>query len=129
MSLPTVLGIDWHKRGWVGVLLSGSDSPSVLVDRDLAAMIAACPHAECVAVDMPIGLPASVRDADAQARSFVQGRRNSVFMTPPLEVLSAPSYEEANKLAPALTGGKKITPASLGASSQHQGRRSRGRTG
>jgi predicted RNase H-like nuclease len=109
MSSADVLGIDLCRRGWIGVLLRASASPVVLVDPSLAALVARAPGARCIAIDMPIGLPASTRLADTMARRYVGSRRNSVFMTPPRPVLVAPSYAAANEIAPVLTGGRKIT--------------------
>lgn len=90
------------------MLCSGAP-PSVQVASDLDALIASIPDAVCIGVDMPIGLPGSVREADNLARAFVGVRRNSIFLTPPAKVLEASSYEAANLIAPTLIGGKKIS--------------------
>jgi predicted RNase H-like nuclease len=103
------LGVDWYKRGWVTVLLSVPERPTVLVEADLRALIARVPDGSCIAVDMPIGLPAVERAADRLARLYVGRRRNSVFMTPPREVLAAPSYSEANVIARRILGGRSIS--------------------
>lgn len=109
MSHDTVLGVDWYRRGWVAVVLGRENSPEVLVGEDLAALLARVPDAACSAVDMPIGLPATERDADRLARDFVGPRRQSVFATPPAAVLEAGTYAEANVVAARLPGGKKIS--------------------
>ena len=105
---PVAAGIDWHKRGWVAVILGRSRSPEVLVGNELTALVARAPDANAIGVDMPIGVPAVERATDAMAREYVGRRRNSVFMTPPKAALSAASYAEANAIAPAITG-KKIS--------------------
>src|SRR3954470_2381576 len=107
MSDGAVIGVDWYKAGWVAVVLD--PDPRVVVERDLAALIAGVDGVACVGVDMPIGLPETTRKADTAAREFVGPRRNSVFMTPPAPVLAAGSYAEANELAAALLDGKKIS--------------------
>jgi predicted RNase H-like nuclease len=107
VSDALVIGVDWYKAGWVAVVLE--DAPRVLVGPDLETLIAQVDGAACVGVDMPIGLPETVRDADLQARAFVGPRRNSVFMTPPAAVLEAPSYAEANVIAAGRLDGKKIS--------------------
>jgi predicted RNase H-like nuclease len=107
VSDAPVIGVDWYKAGWVAVVLS--DEPRVRVGADLKELIDGVEGAPCVGVDMPIGLPETTRDADKAARAFVGVRRNSVFMTPPAKVLEAASYEEANVIAAALLGGKKIS--------------------
>jgi predicted RNase H-like nuclease len=107
VSDAPVIGVDWYKAGWVAVVLE--DAPRVMVGADLEALIARVDGAACVGVDMPIGPPETVREADKAAREFVGVRRNSVFMTPPAAVLEAPSYVEANVIAAELLDGKKIS--------------------
>jgi predicted RNase H-like nuclease len=109
VTRSVVLGVDWYRRGWVGVLLDANAAPVVIVDSILSALVARARETTCVAVDMPIGLPAREREADVLARRFVGRRRSSVFMTPPRQVLEAHSYPEANERASALLGGKKIS--------------------
>jgi len=109
MADVVALGVDGHRRGWVGVVLRPSSQPVVVADPVLKSLIARVPDAECVGVDMPIGLPAVEREADLLARGYVGRRRNSVFMTPPRKVLDASSYAAANAIAPGVTGGKKIS--------------------
>ncbi len=104
-----VAGIDWHKRGWVAVVLREPCVADVFVDTDLGGLVERLAEVVCIGVDMPIGLPDCERAADSLAREYVGPRWNSVFMTPPREVLEAESYFEANEIAPALTGGKKIS--------------------
>jgi predicted RNase H-like nuclease len=105
----TVLGVDWYKAGWVAVVLGRAAGPQVIVGTDLAALIDGVPEAACVGVDMPIGLSETIRESDKAARDFVGVRRNSVFMTPPRAVLGERTYEDANRRAAALLGGRKIS--------------------
>lgn len=105
----TVAGIDWYRRGWVAVVLADAGAPRVLTGTDLKALVARIPDAACVAVDMPIGLPTAERSADKLARAFVGPRWQSVFATPPAEVLKAANYPEANEIAAQLLDGKKIS--------------------
>jgi predicted RNase H-like nuclease len=107
VSDAPVIGVDWYKAGWVAVVLEGA--PRVLVGPDLEALIARVEGVVCVGVDMPIGLPETVREADRAARDFVGVRRNSVFMTPPAAVLEAASYAEANDIAARVLDGRKIS--------------------
>jgi predicted RNase H-like nuclease len=104
----SVLGIDWAKRGWVGVVLRDASPVEVLASRDIATLVTRVQDAAVVAVDMPIGLPVKSREADSLARAFVGRRRHSVFMTPPREVLEAGSYSDANTTAEQLIG-KRIS--------------------
>jgi predicted RNase H-like nuclease len=103
--VSTVVGIDWARPRWVGVVLGDGAPAQVVADRDLAALVDGMPEAACIGIDMPIGTPRDgVRAADLDARSFVGARRSSVFLTPPAEVLAAAGYAEANKLARATIG-------------------------
>jgi predicted RNase H-like nuclease len=103
--VSTVLGIDWARPRWVGVVLQDGAPARVLVDSDLAALVHHVPEAACIGVDMPIGTPRDgVRASELQARTFVGARRSSVFLTPPSEVLAVGSYAEANALARATIG-------------------------
>ena len=104
-----VAGVDWYRRGWVAVVLADAGAPRVLIGSDLTALVARIPGTACVAVDMPIGLPAAERPADKLARAFVGPRWQSVFATPPAEVLAAATYAEANEIAARLLEGKKIS--------------------
>ena len=76
-----VLGIDWYRRGWVAVVLADGEPPSALVDPDLDAIVGRFPDATSIAIDMPIGLPETEREADRRARAFVGPRWPSVFAT------------------------------------------------
>lgn len=107
-SAITVAGIDWYRRGWVCAVLRSNSSPEVLVDPDLASLLARVADASCIGVDMPIGLPERVRESDRQARKFVGPRWQSVFETPPAAVLAADSYSAANAIAEVAIG-KRIS--------------------
>jgi predicted RNase H-like nuclease len=100
----TVVGVDWHRRGWIALILERDRPPQALVAKDLSAVLEAVPTATCVAVDMPIGLPNTERKADALARAFVGPRWQSVFATPPAAVLKADSYVDANAIAQQIIG-------------------------
>lgn len=101
-----VVGVDGFSRGWTAVLLEDGRFSGAAEFPDFSALLARLGQAEVVAVDIPIGLPASGRrDADTQAKKFVGRRRSSVFPTPPRRVIEAPSYQEALALSVDLTGG------------------------
>ncbi len=70
----SVLGVDWCRGGWVGVVLESGQPPAALVATELGAMIESTPDPACIAVDMPIGLPETERAADSEARKFVGPR-------------------------------------------------------
>ena len=102
-----IIGVDRYRRGWVGVVLPETE---VIVSTDLAGLVHRVAEAECVGVDMPIGLPLEgEREADLHARKFVGPRWSSVFITPARRVLEADSYSAANDVARSLPGGKMIS--------------------
>lgn len=101
-----VAGADVWKGRWVVVALDGGRFGGVFLATTFEAALATVPDAAVVAVDVPIGLPATGarRDADAQARAFVGPRRHSVFFTPATDLLEAASLGEANGRARARGG-------------------------
>jgi predicted RNase H-like nuclease len=106
-----VSGVDWYRGGWVATVLDDARA-SVTFGADLDRLVQGFADARCIAVDMPIGLPtAGPREADAYARAFVGTRRNSVFPTPPREVLDAEPYAAANEVAERVLG-KRISQQS-----------------
>ena len=97
--MTEVLGVDWYRRGWVGVALGAT--VRVLTEERIGDLIARVPGVAVVGVDMPIGLTDGVREADLLARAFVGPRRASVFRAPPRAALTAEGYAAANLLLPA----------------------------
>jgi len=100
-----VLGLDGCRGGWVGIVLrDGRFAGALLVDH-VADAIAAVPDAAAIAIDIPIGLPATGRRAaDDLARQQLGPRRSSVFHAPPRNVLLEDSYSAANATAKRLHG-------------------------
>ena len=95
-----VVGIDWARGRWVGVVLPGAE---VVVAAALRHFLDPGTGFSRIGVDMPIGLPplaAPRRAGDVAARAFVGPRRASVFMTPPREALEASDYAAGNRLLP-----------------------------
>lgn len=90
-----VVGVDAFKGKWVAAVLRQGRFAGV-TSGPLAVIAAAHPAAMAIAVDIPIGVPASgSRGADIASRSFVGPKRaSSVFPTPPRWALDCLSYEE-----------------------------------
>ena len=59
---------------------------------------------DVIAVDVPIGIPATERAADVEARKVVGRRASSVFTTPPRAALEAATFADAVVAARAVTG-------------------------
>lgn len=75
------LGVDGCSKGWVAVANDGRAYFGRSIDQllhrvDLDGVV------DVVAIDIPIGLPASHRAADVLARAELGPRRSSVFTTP-----------------------------------------------
>jgi predicted RNase H-like nuclease len=96
------LGVDVARGAWIAVVLEDGRFADAAVEGVFDALIARFPDAAVVGVDVPIGLPdpGVRRRADVDARVMVGPRRASVFMTPPLAVLSQPTYPRAREVAP-----------------------------
>jgi predicted RNase H-like nuclease len=81
-------GIRWH-------LVTGAAELLALADAV---------EAQAIALDVPIGLPASgQRRCDKEAHASLGARRSSVFMTPPRHVLEHDRYAAARAASPGLT--------------------------
>jgi predicted RNase H-like nuclease len=102
MSGP-VGGIDVYPRGWVAVRLAPAEI-KVARGRQLDELIRHLEPVDVIAVDMPIGLPAIVRECDRLAREYVKPRHNSVFPTAPAAVLAEATFEAACERARELLG-------------------------
>ena len=102
--MTRVIGVDACKRGWVGITsdLCGYFGSTVaelveLADRDGTL--------DVVAIDIPIGLPATgPRQADVVARGLVGKRASSVFPTPIRAALQAQTHAEGSLISVAATG-------------------------
>ncbi len=99
-----VVGIDACRKGWIAVVLDRDRPAQGRFLTDLDAFADAVGEVEAVGIDIPIGLPATGRRrADEEARQLLGPRRNSVFLTPPREVLTAPTHAEASARSRALS--------------------------
>lgn len=96
-----VAGADVWKGKWVVVILNDGHFSRGFVAATFAEVVENLNDVTIIGVDIPIGLPmgADRRVSDIAARAFVGGRRNSVFFTPPAELLDCTSAAEANDLA------------------------------
>jgi len=96
-----VAGADVWKGKWVVVVLDDGRFTGAFVAPTIDEAVADLADCAAIAVDMPIGLPSAgvSRAADGEARVFVGPRRNSVFTTPPADLLECASAAEANTLA------------------------------
>jgi len=91
-----VVGVDACHGGWAVVVLEAGRYADSAVHIRLADILAAFPSASSFAVDIPSGLPSPYpRAADVEARAFVGPRWQSVFLTPPRELLELESYARA----------------------------------
>jgi predicted RNase H-like nuclease len=113
MTETEVGGLDGCRSGWVLVTLPSTvdtatvsdtsarfdpDSVRVRIVRRLTELGGDLDSGRlaAVAIDIPIGLPASgPRAADVEARRLLGPRRNSVFPAPARRVLGARTYDEA----------------------------------
>ncbi|MEM6673484.1 MAG: DUF429 domain-containing protein [Planctomycetota bacterium] len=103
---PRFVGVDGTQGRWVAIAIDarGEYASAGLFDS-LDEMVAAHSGAECLAIDVPIGLlDAGVRAADAEAKRRLGRRGSTVFLTPTRAVIEAPSYDEAARIARASTG-------------------------
>jgi predicted RNase H-like nuclease len=101
------VGVDGCRSGWVvatTVRRGGALPHAVRIDvvSGFAEVIAMTADAQCVAVDMPIGLldlpRTGGRDCDRAARALLGRQGSSVFSPPARPALAAREYREAQRL-------------------------------
>jgi predicted RNase H-like nuclease len=106
VSAPRVAGVDGCRTGWVVATL-GPTGLGLAVVPSIAPVLdeVADDALAAVAIDMPVGLPATApRACDAEARRLLGPRRSSVFPAPARAVLGARTFREAAERSRAATG-------------------------
>jgi predicted RNase H-like nuclease len=100
-----VVGVDGYPGGWLAV--AHDDVACSLMGRfhdSFVDLIATCPEAARIGIDIPIGLAVGPRRCDVEARRLLGPRRASVFPASDPRLLDATTYGEALARARALTG-------------------------
>jgi len=99
-----LVGVDGCRAGWIAVAQrSGDDAPEARVFRHFTELVDAFGADATIAVDMPIGLPATIsgagRGPEQAIRPYLGARRSSVFSIPARAAVEAETYAEACELA------------------------------
>jgi predicted RNase H-like nuclease len=98
------VGIDGWRGGWVAVVLEDGRWTATRAAAGLADLLAACPGAAAVGVDMPLGLVArGWRHADDLAAARLGAQRSRVFRVPPRPAWQAATHREAVAVCRTLT--------------------------
>ena len=97
MSTPGLVGVDGCPGGWI-VVAESDDGLNASVHPDWMSVMRNRERGSLIAVDIPIGLPASgARLCDIETRAYLGGpRSSSVFPTPVRACLVPGSYEEVS---------------------------------
>jgi predicted RNase H-like nuclease len=99
-----VVGVDACRGGWVAVVLDDGQLADVQAAVRLAEVVAACPDAAAIGVDMPLGLVQhGWRQADELAAARLGPHRSRVFRVPPRPVWDVVTHREAVALCRELT--------------------------
>jgi predicted RNase H-like nuclease len=104
--MQTAVGVDGCRYGWIAVF-EQLDCLDYKIFVDFASLIDHFPQADCMLVDIPIGLPwseARTRSCDVLARRKLGKRASSVFPAPSREACHASSLSEAKTANLAATG-------------------------
>src|ERR1700728_2649038 len=98
-----VAGADVWKGKWIVVVLDRDRFHTAFVASSFDRALDPLSDIVVIGVDIPIGLPkpGERRPADQMVRAWVGPRWQSVFMTPSLDMLEAPSQTIANERAAA----------------------------
>lgn len=96
-----IAGVDGCKAGWVVVMADEWPirTPTLVVCRDFATVLAVTQRCVMVTVDIPIGLPPAgqLRECDALAKKILGRRAPCVFFPPPRTLLELTDYAAFNK--------------------------------
>ena len=106
MTAPLFVGADGCRGGWLCICISqGGKVPQAVVVPDITRLVALFPATQCIAIDIPIGLPdTGSRACDVGVRGLIKPRGSSVFPAPIRGILSAHSYEKANAKSREISG-------------------------
>lgn len=100
MDRAPCIGVDGCRGGWLAALDDPDEAglPRLALFRTFSALLEAAPEDALIAVDMPLGLPATRivggRRCDRAARKLLGPRRSSVFSPPARDVLDATTFDE-----------------------------------
>ncbi|WP_075214126.1 DUF429 domain-containing protein [Mongoliimonas terrestris] len=103
--MTRVAGVDGCPGGWIAVVLDLADpaGASVRVEARFASLIDGPDAPDVVAVDMPIGLPATVglggRPAERAVRGMLGPRQSSIFSVPSRAAVMEGDYAAASAAA------------------------------
>lgn len=101
------IGLDGARGGWAAAALTDDGAGELHLVPTVAAALSRWPEAECVFIDMPLGLPSGAdrRRCDTLARQLLPGRRSSSIFTPPCrQALAAPDHAAATRINRRVTG-------------------------
>lgn len=101
-----VAGVDGCPRGWIAAVWGPDGVEWRVTPLSFRALLDALPDAVRIAVDVPIGC--GPRSCDAEAKALLGKGGPSVFTIPAKEVLEAPTYADALRIA-AARGEKGIS--------------------
>lgn len=112
------VGVDGCRGGWIAVRVSrdGFEVERYQEIEEICSKYEAC---DSIFVDMPIGLPETVKDVrpDAEARTYLSGRTSCIFNTPCRQAVYEQDYTEASRIN-RLYLGKGLSKQSFAISSQ-----------
>lgn len=114
MGVMKYVGVDGCKGGWLAVSLDG-DAAWCGMFTTFGELWADHKDAQCLFVDIPIGLPASGdRQADVMARQALPSSfKSTIFNTPVRKAVYAKTKDEARAVNRELSG-KSLSEQSLG---------------
>jgi predicted RNase H-like nuclease len=98
------VGVDGWRGGWVAVVIDDGQWAATRAAAGLAEIVAACPEAAAIGVDMPLGLVGrGWREADDLAAARLGRHRSRVFRVPPRPAWEEDTHRAAVAVCRALT--------------------------
>ncbi len=101
------VGIDGCKGKWLAVAISHSEY-KINLFNDIREVCEHYENADSILIDMPIGLPESMKDIrpDAELRKALKGKTSSVFNVPCRQAVYQTEYEATSKINYEIMGKK-----------------------
>lgn len=93
------IGADGCKQGrWIAALADRRMQIQLSLFDDLPALVRACPHAQRILLDVPIGLCDGRRVCDLEAKAVLSRHNSRVFLAPTRSAVAAATWEDANRI-------------------------------
>lgn len=93
------IGADGCKQGrWIAALADDRMRCELALFDDLPSLVQACPNANRILIDVPIGLCDGRRACDMQAKALLSRHNSRVFLAPTRSAVASATWRDANRI-------------------------------